>query len=314
MTAAEVLRAVGTGDVDEVRRILATDPSLVNATGPHPFWGGQPQSLHVAVETNRREIFDLLLEAGADVSGRNDEYDGWSPLMLCVQHGREEMRDELIRRGAEVRLVEALMLGDDARVDMLLRERGLPRAVPNSASLLSFARTVLAIDRLLALGVRADLRDRLGSAPVDALSRLGVRGRPLLRHLAERGVAVAPEHYARVGDRAALEGLDASVVRSGSVFVAAVEFGDTAMVRWLLAVGADVNSRSGPPSFHTALHCAGWNGDLEMARVLVGAGADKGARDRQHNGTPRDWAEAAVMVRNNARCAVVAEYLLRGEL
>ena len=50
-----------------------------------------------------------------------------------------------------------------------------------------------------------------------------------------------------------------------------------------------------------------------MVRVLVSAGADQGARDRQHNGTPRDWAEAAAVVRNDAGCRAVGEYLLRGE-
>jgi hypothetical protein len=36
---------------------------------------GRAQALHVAIEGKRRDIFDLLVETGADVSGTNDEYD-----------------------------------------------------------------------------------------------------------------------------------------------------------------------------------------------------------------------------------------------
>jgi ankyrin repeat protein len=82
--------------------------SLASITA-HPFWGGRPQPLHVAIETKRRDLFDLLLEAGADVNGTNDEYDHWSPLMLARDSEREDMRDELIRRGARVGLMEALL-------------------------------------------------------------------------------------------------------------------------------------------------------------------------------------------------------------
>ena len=114
------LRHVGTGRIDDVRAMLATDPTLVNAVGPHPFWGGRPQALHVAVETKRRDMFDLLLEHGADVSGTNDSYDLWSPLMLAMDRDQPEMRDELLRRGARVGLLEALMMGDDARVEECL--------------------------------------------------------------------------------------------------------------------------------------------------------------------------------------------------
>ena len=84
------LRLVGTGRIEDVRRILAGEPAMVNAVGPHPFWGGRAQPLHVAIETKRRELFDLLLEAGADVNGSNDQYDHWSPLMLAINRKRPD--------------------------------------------------------------------------------------------------------------------------------------------------------------------------------------------------------------------------------
>src|SRR5262249_3133413 len=67
----QYLPHVGAGRLDDVRTMLAATPALVNAIGPHPFWGGRPQALHVSIETKRREMFDLLIAQGADVSGRD---------------------------------------------------------------------------------------------------------------------------------------------------------------------------------------------------------------------------------------------------
>jgi len=81
----------------------------------------------VAIEADRREMFDLLLDQGADVNGSNDQYDRWSPLMLAMDRDQPDMRDELLRRGARVGLLEALMMGDDARVEELLARHSAKR-------------------------------------------------------------------------------------------------------------------------------------------------------------------------------------------
>ncbi len=308
------LRLVGTGRIDALRRILAAAPDMINAVGPHPFWGGRPQPLHVAIETRRRDLFDLLLDAGADINGTNDQYDHWSPLMVAVGEGREEMRDELLRRGARVGLAEALLLADDARVEALLRPgaAALPANVPNAGSLLNFARTTFAIDRLIDLGVPTDAKDRWGATPIESMSRLGPRGQPLVRHLIARGVPAAPEEYARLGDRGTLAQMidaDPSVARSDAVMMGAVDFGHHELAEWLIARGGNVNARSTAASRHTALHSAAWNGDLVMVKLLVGAGADIAARDQEHDGTPLGWAETAIDVTNNPACRAVVEYL-----
>jgi len=300
---------VGGGRIDEVRAALDADPQLVHVVGPHPFWGGRPQALHVAIETGRRDLFDLLLERGADVNGRNDQYDHWSPLMLTLQRNRIEMRDELLRRGARVGLVEALMMGDDVRVE---QERGLPSVVPNGGSLLAFARTTRAIDRLIALGASTDAKDRWGATPMDALSGLGARGTPLVRHLIARGVPAGPKEYARLGDLETLAAMyekDPAVARLGAVMMAAVDFRHYALVEWLLAHGADVNARAAAQSHQTALHSAAWNGDLRMVQMLVAAGADPSLLDEEHKTPPLVWAETSAEVTNNPKCSEVAEYL-----
>jgi ankyrin repeat protein len=309
---AAFLRHVGTGRIDEARTMLGEKPDLANAVGPHPFWGGRPQALHVAIEGGRRDLFDLLLEHGADVNGVNDHYDRWSPLMIAINNDRAELRDELLRRGARVGLLEALMLGDDRRVEELLRSGTLPDIAPNAGSILAFARTPFAIDRLIELGAKTDVKDRWGSTPIDAMSRLGERGRPLVRHMVERGVPAAPEDYARLGDMdtmARLVDADPAVAKLDSVMMAAVDFGHYAMVEWLLQRGGNVNARAQSESRHTALHSAAWNGDLRIVQVLVAAGADMNVRDDQYHATPLGWAETSLQVTNNPKCADVVAYL-----
>ena len=310
--ARAFLRAVALAGVEVVRGLLADDPALVTANGPHPFWGGRPQALHVAIERDRRDVFELLLAHGADVNGSNAPYDHWSPLMLAVSSGRHQMRDELLRRGADVGLPEALLMADDARVDRLLRERGLPAAIPNGGSLVAFARTTFAIDRLLEFGASLDAPDRWGATPLDAFSRLGERGRPLVDHLARLGIPPRAEDYARIGDREGLERLraaDHASIRRDSVMMAAVDGGHHAVVTWLLEQGASANARTERQSRQTALHNAAWNGDLPMVRLLLDAGADRAARDGEHHETPRGWAETAITIARNPRCRDVVAYL-----
>jgi ankyrin repeat protein len=309
--AAAFLRAIGDGDIDMVRAMLRADPALANAVGPHPFWGGQPQALHVAIETKRRDLFDLLLDAGADPDGRNGDYDLWSPLMLTFSRDRPDMREELIHRGARIGLVEALLMKDDAAVDTLLAQ-GLPALAPGGGSILAFARTPFAIDRLLALGASSDTKDRWGATPVEAMSRAGADGGLLVRHMMDQGIVPDPEAFARLGDRdmlAALVENDPEIARRDAVLMAAVNFRHHDLVRWLLSMGADANARTPGLSRQTALHNAAWNGDLDMVQLLVGHGADLHARDGEHDNTPRGWAETSARITNNPNCMDVAAWL-----
>jgi ankyrin repeat protein len=310
---ATFLRDVGAGRVEAIEATLAASPAIVNAIGPHPYWGGRPQALHVSIETGRRDVFDLLLDAGADVDGNNAFYDHWSPLMLTYDRNREDMRATLLARGARKGVLEALMAGDD---DALRRMSGRGNAAlppdPNGGSILAFARTPYAIDRLLELGAAVDVKDRWETTPVEAMSRLGSRGLPLVKHLLNRGIAVPPEAYARLGDRRAIEVLLAAnvqLVKSDDLVIGAVDFGHCDLVQWLLEQGANPNARSNIGSRGTALHSAAWEGNLQMAKLLVNAGADIKALDHEHHGTPESWARVAIEVTNNLKCAEVAAYL-----
>lgn len=311
---AVFLRAVATGDRRVVDAMLDSAPTLVNARGPHPFVGGRPQPLHVAVESGRQDMVQRLLDAGADVSGTNDAYDHWSPLMLAVHRGRDDLRDELLRRGARVGLAESLMLGDDVRVDTILASAPFPQVVPNAGSFVAFARTPGAIDRLIAAGASPTEPDRWGTTPAAALSRLGALGAALVRHLATHGVSVEAAVFARLGDQDAMAELasaDPSIVARADVIFAAVEGGNHVLTGWLLDRGGSPNARATDRSRQTLLHVAAWRGDLPMAELLVARGADVTALDEEHKATPREWAETAVTVTNNPRCADVVAWFDR---
>jgi ankyrin repeat protein len=314
---AAFLRAVGNGELAAVQAQLAAEPGLVNAVGPHPFWGGRPQALHVAIEGKRGELVKVLLRSGANVDGDNAEYAHWSPLMIAIDRHDAKARRWLLARGAKVRLAEALMLGDDVRALQLLRRgrAAIAGPVPNDGSWLALARTPAAIDRLLALDASLVARNRWGATPIESISRCGRSAGPLVRHLARHGIDVDAEIYARLGDRRALARIAATdpdaVLRPG-VIKGAVDFGHRAVVGWLCDRGADPNARSTDRSSHdTCLHSAAWNGDLAMVEVLLARGADRALLDDDHQNTPAGWAEVAATVTNNAACLDVAALLRR---
>jgi ankyrin repeat protein len=65
-----------------------------------------------------------------------------------------------------------------------------------------------------------------------------------------------------------------------------------ATIRWLLAHGIDVNAKR--PMWdcnHTALHMTIESGAIEIAGMLLDAGADPDIRDDKYRATALGWAE-----------------------
>jgi Ankyrin repeats (many copies) len=82
--------------------------------------------------------------------------------------------------------------------------------------------------------------------------------------------------------------------RPGLIVWAAAQ-GRTETVALLAELGFDVDAlgRGDAPveqGWETALHQAAYRGDLELARLLLGWGADTGVRDARFDATPLDWA------------------------
>jgi ankyrin repeat protein len=72
----------------------------------------------------------------------------------------------------------------------------------------------------------------------------------------------------------------------------AVSKRNLATIRWLLAHGIDVNAKRRIWDLnHTALHMTIESGAIEIARLLLDAGADPNLRDDRHHATALGWAE-----------------------
>jgi ankyrin repeat protein len=277
---------VGTGQLDAVRAALDRVPALAHAVGPHPFWGGRPQALHVAIESDRREVFDLLLARGASVDGSNAGYMGWSPLLLALNRKRAEMIRELLARGAHVGLAEALARGDDARVDALLDQGGLPRRRRTTGPAPLRAHDARA---------RPPVRARRGHRPQGLLGRFPDRGAEPHRASGRaaggppgaRGAQAGAAELARmaIARRTDVRGRPAQVraprrsrLRSTSV-IASLRSGSSSSVATSTA-----RPRTG---VRDAAAFGRVERDLGMVMLLVEAGADVHARDRQYDSTPR---------------------------
>jgi ankyrin repeat protein len=282
----DVMKAIVRRDNDALTRLIALAPEVVNRTGPHPEWGGRPQPLHVAIETGNAFAFQSLLDAGAEINGDNKQYDRWSPLMLAIHWKRRAFRDELIRRGAHIDLIAALMMKDDSRVLRLLK---IPAALTgpfvNNATPLHFARTAKSARLLIARGVDPSVKNKYGRTAADVWAQQKPRSATLMRLAQSFGTTSSLDIFQ------------------------AVEQGRLTAVRNMLRKGADANSRFPTGSKGTLLHAAAWNGDLPMVRLLVARGANVNAIDEEHKKTAAHFARHALKTFDRKSCAAVAEYL-----
>lgn len=206
--------------------------------------------------------------------------------MIAIHSEHSEMRDELIRRGATIDLIAALMLGEDHRVAALLKEPAvLDRPFPNNATPLHFSRTAKSAHLLLSHGVKIEAKDKYGKTAPQCWADAQQPSTGLMRLADSLGVKPALDIFR------------------------AIEQGRLTRVRKFLSGGTDVNAKFPTGAQHTLLHAAAWNGNLSIAKLLVAKGADLHALDREHRSTPANWARFALKAFNRKPCEAVAEYL-----
>lgn len=309
-----LLQLISHGKIEAVSQTLRAAPELINQRGPHPMWGGEPQPLHVAIERNHRELFAFLLKCGADINGEGAAYDGWSPLLLALHHKRDEMRDQLLERGARIGLPEALLLGDDARVkELIVADPALIQTpMPSLASPIRFARTLPALHCLADAGAPLGQRDRYGATPVESIATAGPQYRPLVEFLMDQKAPAPAWIYASMGMLPHLRAIarrDPQAIRAPKVATAAIEAGHAAIVAWLLRQGLSPDTRSEEGARATLLHCAAWNGNFKIVTMLIKAGAVPDAIDEEYKTTPLIWAQTALERLGREECRAVAGYL-----
>ena len=264
--------AAKSGDIDQVRALLAEDGRLANAEGfvRTSLWGSDAKALHVAVMHGRKDIVDLLLAHGADINARDDKY-RFNALIHAIdladfmpEYAELGMVDFLLERGAEMDVWACAWLGDMEGVKQRLDENpALVNAIgPGPSTLMSFCRDVKGIEFYLGYG--AD--------PLVRYQRHGkTRESSPLRDQAYRG------NYA--GLRRLLEHLGWSV----DCFWAAI-MGDTDALRALIAADRGRAAASTLDDHVlgaglSPLHLAAQGGHREAMELLLDAGADINAVD-----------------------------------
>ena len=269
--------------------------------------GDNAYALHFAAEAADIAIVRLLVEAGADVNGDGDDHRlgvlGWA---TCFHKTRHDVADYLLAQGAKLNLWSAIALGriDDVR-DFIKAD---PALLAAQMSRSEHRRTVLhhaaarnqpeAVRLLLELGADPNATDLTGATPLVTAAQEGVH---------ERIVAMLIEAGARIDFIAAFSlkryDLAEAMLREkpsrigpdGDDTIAlhvAVSKRNAEAVRWLIDRKVDINAKRVMwDCNHTALHMTAADGNVEIARMLLDAGADPSIYDDKYDNTPLGWAE-----------------------
>jgi len=232
-----VVNAVKAGNIAVVKKQLQLhgDPNAADPDGT--------TALHWAVQTDRVDLVDALISAGAKVKVTNRW--GVTPLALAVTNGNPAITRALLKAGAD------------------------PRApVPGTGTpLLTAARSGNpdVIKALLDAGVKADEAEE--SSGQTALMWAASEDHPYaVKTLIARGADVRKQSR-----------------KNETALFFAVRTGDIALVDALLAAGADVNGRTSPdepklsPAGDPMRVVAIVNGHFGLADFLLNKGADPNA-------------------------------------
>ena len=274
--------------------------------GPRDF-PDNATPLHFAAVHGDLETIRLLIEAGADVDGKGDDYEvgvvGWA---TCFRTVREDVADYLLAHGATVNLWTAIAL--DRADDMQAVITRQPNLLGSRMSRNQHRRTPLhhaaAKDRprivrlLLELGADPKATDATGATPLTTASQDGA-GPEVIDALLAAGTpidfltainldrfdeaeAMLRDHPGRLGP----EGHDTIALHL------AVNKRNAKSIRWLVAHGVAVNAkRTMWDCNHTPLHMTVESGSIELAKLLLDAGADPNIRDDKYNATALGWAQ-----------------------
>jgi ankyrin repeat protein len=263
--------------------------------------------LHFAAAHGDLETIELLVEAGADVDGKGDDYEvgvlGWA---TCFQKVREDVADYLLAHGATLNLWTAIALdrADDVRT-MIIRQ---PALLQSRMSRNQHRRTSLhhaaAKDRarivglLLELGADPKATDAAGATPLTTASQEGSRAEVIDALLASGAPVdfLTAINLGRYGEAEAMLREDPGRLgpegRDTIALHLAVNKKKLESIRWLITHGVAVSAkRMMWDCNHTPLHMAVESGSMELAKLLLDAGANPNIRDDKYNATALGWAQ-----------------------
>ena len=255
----DIHAAAALGRFDDVRTMLAADPSLVHARG-----GDGQRPLHFASTT---AIIDLLLDHGADINARDVDHESTAAQYRVRDTG---LCRHLIARGADIDIFMAAALGDTALVERALAENpaaisariGHPGYAPvppghiyqwklggagPSVLLVAAKHGGRAVYDLLLS--RSPVKERFLAACMNAD---GVGASEALAAQPNLVTALSPEDHGQLNEAAAANALPAVLL--------------------MLNVGFDVNVRGGEG--FTPVASAALRGLVGIVRTLIAHGAD----------------------------------------
>jgi ankyrin repeat protein len=268
--------------------------------------GDSAYALHFAAEAADLAIVRLLVEAGSDVIGDGDDHRlgvlGWA---TCFHNTRTDVADYLMTHGAKLNLWSAIALGrvDDVRdfinADPALRDTHMGRSEHRRTPLHHAAAKNRpdVVGLLLDLGADPNATDLTGATALVTAAQEGADGVAAL--LIEAGAridfiaAFSLKRYDLA--EAMLREKPTRIGAGGEDTIAlhvAVSKRNADAVRWLIDHKVDVNAKRVMwDCNHTALHMTAADGNVEIARMLLDAGADPSIHDDKYDNTPLGWAE-----------------------
>jgi ankyrin repeat protein len=270
-------------------------------------YGDNAYALHFAAETADLEIVRMLVDAGSDVVGEGDDHDvnvlGWA---TCRGRVREDVASYLLSVGAKLNIWSAIAL--DRAPDVRRFVEDDPSMLTARMSRSEHQRTPLhhaaaanrpAMVRLLIdLGADVTSTDDTGATPL-ATAAEEHADRSIIATLEQAGApidlltAVSLGRYDLAGRM--VDEDPARIGPGGRDTIALhrlVAKQNADAVRWLIDRGVDVNAKRVLwDCNHTALHVIAERGAIDLARMLLAAGADPNIRDDKYNATALGWAE-----------------------
>jgi ankyrin repeat protein len=284
--------------------------------------GDNTYPMHWAAAAGRLDLVRRLADAGGDVIGKGDDHElaviGWASCWEGqTDAAHRAVVDELVRRGARHHIFSAiaLSLGDEVRrlvaADAAVLNQRMSRNEGNATPLhfaVKMGRPEM-VALLVDLGADPLAVDASGYAAATYATSPEI-DRPIMERIhamtaaeilsAERGsrttragmLDLLAALSLRDWDTAARLVRDSPTLLGDGVLHLAAKRGDVAAARWLLEHGAAPNALW--PHWDadvTPLHLTAFDGQLEVARLLLASGADATIHDSKHDGSAIDWAE-----------------------
>jgi ankyrin repeat protein len=263
--------------------------------------------LHFAAMHGDIETIRLLVEAGADVDGNGDDYAlgvlGWA---TCFREVRQDVAGYLLDHGATLDIWSAIALdrADDlgamiARDPTLLAARMTRNQHRRTPLHHAVAKNRLRIVRLLlARGAEPDARDATGASALTTAAQENA-DQSIVAALLAAGSSLDLLTAVNLGRHDAAQAMlrddPARLGPDGADTIAlhlAVNKKNLAAISWLIQHGVDVNAKR--PMWdcnHTALHMTVESGAIDIARLLLDAGADPNIVDDKYHATALGWAD-----------------------